>query len=73
MKDLSIRQQLIHEIKFLNPELLSKAYHYIESLKATANNRKSDWKAYAGCISDNEAIEQKELINKEFENIEGEW
>lgn len=73
MKDLSIRHQLIHDIRFLSPELLSQAYHYLEVLKATENNKKGSWKSYVGCISDNEAISQKELIDKEFENIEGEW
>lgn len=71
MKDLGIRHQLIHDIRFLSPELLSQAYHYLELLKATENNRKSTWKSYIGCISDKEAITQKELIDKEFENIEG--
>jgi len=73
MKELSLRQRLIHNIKFLSPELVPKAYHYIESLKATDNSRITDWKSYVGCISDKEAIEQKEIIGKEFENIEGEW
>ena len=73
MKDLSIRHQLIHDIRFLSPELLSQAYHYLEVLKATENNKKGTWKSYVGCISDNEAISQKKLIDKEFENIEGEW
>lgn len=73
MKELSIRHQLIHDIRFLSPELLSQAYHYFELLKATKNNEKKTWKTYIGCISDKEAIAQKELIDKEFENIEGEW
>ena len=73
MKDLNIRHQLIHDIRFLSPELLSQAYNYFEVLKATGNNKKGTWKSYVGCISDNEAISQKELIDKEFENIEGEW
>lgn len=73
MKELSIRHQLIHDIRFLSPELLSQAYYYLELLKSTDNNNKSSWKSYIGCISDKEAKSQKELINKEFENIEGEW
>ena len=73
MKDLSIRHQMINDIRFLSPELLSQAYHYLELLKATENNKKSTWKSYVGCISDKEALTQKELINHEFENIEGEW
>lgn len=73
MKDLSIRHQLIQDIKLLSPESLSQAFHYLELLKATENNRKSTWKSYIGCISDQEAKTQKELVDKEFENIEGEW
>ena len=73
MKDLSIRHQLINDIRFLSPELLSQAYHYLELLKATEKIKKSTWKSYIGCISDKEAIYQKELIDKEFETIEGEW
>jgi hypothetical protein len=73
MKELSQRQQLIHNIKILSPELVPKAYHYIESLKATDNNKITEWKSYVGCISDKEAIKLKEIICKEFENIEGEW
>ena len=73
MKELSIRHQLIHDIRFLSPELLSQAFQYFETLKASENNKKSTWKSFAGCISDKEALAQKELIEKEFENIEGEW
>ena len=73
MKDLSIRHQMINDIRFLSPELLSQAYHYLEVLKATENNKKGTWKSYVGCISNKEATIQKELINSEFENIEGEW
>jgi hypothetical protein len=73
MKDLSIRHQIIHDIRFLSPELLSQAYQFIELLKATKYDKKSTWKSYIGCISDQEATIQKELIDKEFENIEGEW
>jgi len=73
MKDLSIRHQIIHDIRFLSPELLSQAYQYLELLKATKYDKKSTWKSYIGCISDQEATTQKKLIDKEFENIEGEW
>ena len=73
MKEISIRHQLIHDIKFLSPELLSKAFHYFELLKVSEINRKSNWKSFVGCISDKEAIAQKNIIDKEFENIEGEW
>lgn len=73
MKDLSIRHQLIHDIRLLSPELLSQTYHYLELLKSTEQNKKSSWKSYVGSISDEEALSQKELIEKEFENIEGEW
>lgn len=73
MKDLSIRNLLIHDIRLLSPELLSQAYHYLELLKASENNNKDSWKSYIGCISDKEAATQKELIENEFENIEGEW
>jgi hypothetical protein len=73
MKDLSIRHQIIHDIRFLSPELLSQAYQYLELLKATKYDKKGTWKSYIGCISDQEATTQKELIDKEFENIEGEW
>jgi len=73
MKELNIRHQLIHDIRFLSPELLSQAFHYFELLKFSDNNKKSTWKTFVGCISDKEAINQKEIIDKEFENIEGEW
>jgi hypothetical protein len=73
MKDLSIRHQLIHDIRLLSPELLSQAYHYLELLKSSEHGTKSSWKAYVGSISNVDAVAQKELIEKEFENIEGEW
>jgi len=73
MKELSIRHQLIHDIKFLSPELLSQAFQYFELLKVSEKNKKSTWKSYIGCISDKEAFGQKKLIDKEFENLEGEW
>ena len=71
MKELNIRHQLIHDIRFLSPELLSQAFHYFELLKLSNNNK--TWRNYIGCISDKEAIDQKAIINREFENIEGEW
>jgi hypothetical protein len=73
MKDLSIRHQLIHDIRLLSPELLSQTYNYLELLKSSDNSTKSSWKSYVGSISNEEALAQKELIDKEFENIEGEW
>ena len=73
MKDLSIRKQLINDIKSLNPELLPQVYHYLELLKAKGINQKISLKPYIGCLSDEEAAAQIELIDKEFENIEGEW
>ena len=73
MKDLSIRNQLINDIRLLSPEALFQAYQYLELLKASENDKKTSWKSYIGCISDNDVTTQKELIEKKFENIEGEW
>ncbi|NTW31461.1 MAG: hypothetical protein HGB12_02355 [Bacteroidetes bacterium] len=73
MKELNIRHQLINDIRFLSPDLLSQVFHYFELLKFSDNNKKKAWKTYIGCISDKEAVTQKEIINREFENIEGEW
>lgn len=73
MKELSIRHQLINDLKFFSPELLSQAYHYLELLKSNDNNKTGNWKNFIGCISDRDAQKQKTLIEKEFENIEGEW
>ncbi|MCH8316984.1 MAG: hypothetical protein IIA88_00575 [Bacteroidetes bacterium] len=73
MKELRIRDQLIDYIRILSPELLSQAYHYLELLKSNDNKQTGNWKNYIGCISDKDAQEQKELIDREFENIEGEW
>jgi len=73
MKELSLKNQLIQDIRVLNPELLAQVYHYFELLKSASTKKVKSWKSYIGCVSDREAIEQKKLIEKEFGNIEGEW
>lgn len=66
MKDLSIRKQLINDIKSLNPELLPQVHQYLEVLKTDKNYKKKDWKSLVGYLSDEEARAQKELIDQEF-------
>lgn len=61
MKELSLRHQLINDIRLLSPDLLSQAYHYLELLKASESNRKNTWRKYASCISDKEAQAQKRI------------
>jgi len=46
MKDLSIRKQLINDIKSLNPELLPQVHQYLEVLKTDKNYKKKDWKSW---------------------------
>lgn len=70
---MNMRSQLINDIKMLNPEMLTQAHYYMELLKTNNNPQVNTWKQFVGCISAKEADEQKNLINKEFENIEGEW
>lgn len=71
MKELTIRHQLIQDIRLLSPELLSQSFHYFELLKSSENKGIKTWKSFIGCISDKDAKAQRELIEKEFENIEG--
>lgn len=73
MKEFNIRDQLIQDIRDLSPDLLIQVYQYLEMLKTDKNYKKRDWKSLVGCLSDEEAKAQEELIDKEFENIEGDW
>ena len=71
---MNIRNNIINDIQSFSPELLSQVFHYFETLK----NKKKDseqynWKKFIRCIGDDEAKIIKNIIDEEFNNIEGEW
>lgn len=71
---MNIRNNMINDIKSSSPEMLSQAFHFFETLKN--KNEQSDqfnWKKYIKSINDDEALNMKNIINEEFNNIEGEW
>ena len=72
---MTIRQEIIKDIKHLTPELLSNAYNYLENLKQIGIISSSNikWQHYIGCINNEEAKMLKDTINAEFNKIEGEW
>lgn len=71
---MNIRTNIINDIQSFNPEMLSQAFHFFETLKNKNESfNQFNWKKYIGCINDDEAENMRKIINEEFNKIEGEW
>lgn len=71
---MNIRNNIINDIQSFSPEMLSKAFHFFETLKnQKEQSNQFNWKKYIKSINDDEALNMKSIINEEFNNIEGEW
>jgi hypothetical protein len=72
--NLSLKEQLLTEIRDLpDPLVIAQLFEFWQSLKRTTLLPNSSIWSYAGCLSDNEAQEIRQLIQSEFQRIEGEW
>ena len=72
---MTVKQQLIAEIEQIdNPITLVQLFEIMQLITQTPQRAKNDLIAnFAGCLNDNDAEEMKNIINSEFNKIEGEW
>jgi hypothetical protein len=71
--ELSVKEQLISEIQEMaNPIVLVQLFEFWQLLKKNTIPH-SPILSYAGCLEDEEAEEMRQLIQSEFQHIEGEW
>ena len=70
---MTLRTQLINDIRTFDTEMLSFTRNFIDKLKQKSLRKKNQLKKYAGILSDKDADEINNTINEEFNSIEGEW
>lgn len=71
---MGLKEKIIDEIKELSPDRLSLVVDYIRLLKqAQTLPDPGGWKKYVGAFSDEKAAELQQIIDKEFNSVEGEW
>ena len=72
-----LKDQILSDIKGIeNPHLLHQVFEYIQVIKQTDANIKPNKKnilKYRGILSDAQASKLTSAVNKEFNQIEGEW
>lgn len=72
-----LKDRIIRDIESLsNPHLLGQLFEFIRMLRKNSRKQKSNRKAVlslAGSIKDADALEMQNLIDEEFNSIEGEW
>lgn len=76
---MTLKKQLLSKIQKINDvHVLEHLSKYVENLnkKTEHHSKESNFEAVmsmAGTIDDNEAVEMTQIINEEFNKIEGEW
>lgn len=77
---MTIKQQLTLEIEKASPEMLSLFYDFIQFLKqqkAKTEQHKNGEKHFLddviGIMDNESGDELAEIVNREFQQIEGEW
>jgi len=70
---MTIKSKILVDLEKLSPEMLGHTLQFIESLRKRKSNKKQSFMELAGTISKKDAMEMKGIIQKEFNNIEGEW
>jgi len=72
-----LRNTILKDIrKIENPAVLNQLFEYLQLLKKSANSQRGNTAAvlrFAGTISNAEAMEMQQIVEKEFSTIEGEW
>jgi hypothetical protein len=68
-----LKEQLLAEIRDLhNPLVVAQLFEFWQLLKRI-NSPASSIKSYVGCLPDDSAEEIRQLIQSEFQRIEGDW
>lgn len=74
---MSIREQILSDIQAIqHPQLLHQIYDYLQIIKKTDANLTANRNSvleYVGIINDADATEMLQIIDAEFNQIEGEW
>ncbi|MBN2893588.1 MAG: hypothetical protein JXL97_17075 [Bacteroidales bacterium] len=77
---MEIKEQISIELNSLPPEILDQLYNFMQFIKksykdSSQNKNKQEHflSKFAGIIDDKSAEEIKNIVNSEFQNIEGEW
>lgn len=74
---MTVREKLVLDIKAIeNPSILNQIQEFIALIKRNMPQSDSNIEmvlSNSGMISDSEATELHDLIDKEFNNIEGDW
>lgn len=72
-----IQEQILADIRGISdPLLLNQLYSYLQLVKKNIPKNRGNVKRvlqFAGIMNDKEAAEMTNLINKEFNHIEGDW
>ena len=75
---MTLKDKILIDLRMIkNPNLLNQIFEFIqiikESYSTSQESNKQNVLKFAGVITDEEAKEIKGIINKEFNNLEGEW
>ena len=73
---MAIKEQIIRDIREIqNPQALNQLFDYVQNIKKESphiTNLEAVLQ-FAGIIGDQEAESLRQIINSEFDKIEGEW
>lgn len=74
----TLREQLLYDVNHSNPETLQLFYNFMQVLKKSFPKEKQLKEKHHlddsfGVLSNEEGQEMIDCINREFNNIEGEW
>ncbi|MEL6193854.1 MAG: hypothetical protein AAFR66_17460 [Bacteroidota bacterium] len=76
---LNLREKILSELKTVdNPRLLGQIFDFLQILKQNGSNSPSGSNresviALAGSIPKQDGLEMQQIIDQEFNKIEGEW
>jgi len=74
---MTIKENILKDIdSIVNPMLLNQIFDYLQILKQSDSlkiSNKELLEQHAGSLSDKEATTISNVIDREFNNIEGEW
>lgn len=74
---MTIRESLIKDIQEADNQLLKPLFEIWQLLKKnvthSSSNGNHSFEAFFGILDEKDATEMEEIIQKEFQNIEGDW
>jgi hypothetical protein len=71
---MTVKEQLIAEIEDIdNPITLVQLFEIMQLIKQNITKNNTLLSRFAGCLSDEDAQEMRNIVSNEFNTIEGEW